>query len=135
MRYQFNETMPAEYISLQERSGCRKSDPLTAVQALRNTSFMVGICEGEELVAFGRIVGDDASYYLVCDIMVDERLQARETYAKLILKELRDYVLTTAPAGGKVLAFVDRPYDELCRQFGFKYLDEDYQAAMVRRTR
>lgn len=134
MRYQFNETMPADYASLQERSGNRVSDRLTIVQALRNTVFMVGIYEGEELAAYGRIVGDDARFYLICDVMVDRKLEG-QGYDLLILKELEDFIRTAAAKNAQVLVFVDRPYDEVCRKFGFKYLDSDYQTAMVRRTR
>ena len=132
MHYQLNRTMPGEYRSLQERSGNAVSDELTAVQALRNTAFMAGIYEEEELVAFGRIVGDEARFWLVCDVMVDRKLEG-QGYEVLLLKELEDYIRTVVPRGGQVFAFVDRPYDELCRKFGFRYLDEDYQRAMVRR--
>ena len=135
MRSQFNETMPSDYRSLQERSRNPVSSPITAVQALRNTCFMIGILEGdaeqEELVAFGRVVGDEARYFLVCDVMVDERLEG-QGYEVLILKELEDYIRVKATGEAQVLALVDRPYDEICRKLGFRYLDEDFRTAMVR---
>ena len=66
-----NRTLPTELIKLMNKCGERKRSPKTVIKALRDGLFMVGLYVNGELVAFGRVSGDGAMYFLITDVMVD----------------------------------------------------------------
>ena len=127
-----NETLPRDFRSLQARSGNRVSSKLSAVGAIKNSIFTVGIYLDEELVAFGRVCGDYHLYFLICDIMLDKRL-TNERYINLVVKELDDFLRLAATKDSQVIVEVDKPMDELFAKIGFKYFDEDYRLVMRRK--
>ena len=71
-----NRTLPTELIKLMNKCGERKRSPKTVIKALRDGLFMVGLYVNGELVAFGRVSGDGAMYFLITDVMVDPAYEA-----------------------------------------------------------
>lgn len=131
MEYRFNRSMPDDIISLSKRSGTRILSRISAVTALKNSLFTVGIYDGDVLVAFGRVCGDDALCFVVCDVMVDEAYREQHLEVQ-ILKELDTYLRSVVTRESQVYVHVSRPYDEVCQRYGFKYLDGDYEVMMKR---
>ncbi len=127
-----NETLPRDFRSLQARSGHGVSSKLSAVGAIKNSIFTVGVYQDDELVAFGRVCGDYHLYFLICDIMIDARY-TDEKYMKLVVKELDDFLRLAATKDSQVIAELDKPMDEFFAKIGFKYFDEDYRLVMRRK--
>ena len=131
MDIRLNCTMPIDLIRLMERCGKRKHDPKTLIRSMRDCLFMAGIYDEATLVAYGRVCGDGAMYFLICDFLVDPKYNETNLDMK-IYKEIDDYLLTVVPNDGRVIALTDKKYERVFRAFGYQYMDRDYRTAMIR---
>lgn len=129
MKYRFNETLPKDYLDLAKQVG-RRITPVQANSAMRGSLFTVGIYDdSERLVAFGRICGDGVLCFTVTDIMVDDAF-TESHLEENILKEISDFIREHRCRESSVMIHVSREYGNLCRKYGFRYLDEDYEVIM-----
>ena len=72
MEFRYNKTKPVAYAKLALKCGRLKSNAKAVTAAIRGSLLTVGMYdEHNELVAFGRMVGDGHILFLICDIMVD----------------------------------------------------------------
>lgn len=124
--------MPRDFVSLMLRSGNEPKTAIAATAAIRSSLFTVGIYQGDVLVAFGRVIGDDALYYIVCDVMVDRRYRDRNLEMH-IAKEINDYIRELSTKDSNVFVMAEKPLDDVFRRFGFKYLDDDFRCVMTRK--
>lgn len=124
--------MPRDFVSLMLRSGNEPKTAIAATAAIRSSLFTVGIYQGDVLMAFGRVIGDDALYYIVCDVMVDRRYRDRNLEMH-IAKEIDDYIRELSTKDSNVFVMADKPLDDVFRRFGFKYLDDDFRCVMTRK--
>lgn len=131
METRINRILPRDFVSLQIRSGNEPKNAAAATKAIMNSQLTVGIFDKNQLMAFGRVVGDGALIYLICDLMVDPRY-ARKNLIHQVLHEINDYLLVHRTKGSKVYVIADTPLDKICRKYGFKYLDSDFRVAMVK---
>ena len=131
METRINQTLPRDFVSLMIRSGNEPTKAEAATKAIINSLLTVGVYDRGQLMAFGRVVGDDALVYCVCDIMVDPRYKKKNLLYQ-VLNEINDYLLMHRTKGSRVFVTVDRPIDAICRRYGFKYLDTDFQVTMVK---
>lgn len=129
MEVRINKTMPREYAMLAIKYGKNKHTAVATTGALRDSLMCVGIYDDKQLVAFARVIGDGFLYYIVCDIMVDPEYEGFNLEYK-IMKEINDYFMTVRTRESVVLVLADRPLDELCMKFGYKYMDPDVQVVM-----
>lgn len=132
MDIRINRTMPRDFVSLMLRSGNEPKTAIAATAAIRSSLFTVGIYQGDVLVAFGRVIGDDALYYIVCDVMVDRRYRDRNLEMH-IAKEINDYIRELSTKDSNVFVMAEKPLDDVFRRFGFKYLDDDFRCVMTRK--
>lgn len=131
MEIRFNRTLPKDYASLLERSGNDMHSMVSITGAIKNSLFTVGIYEGEELIAFGRVTGDDALCYIICDIMVDTVYEDKN-YEAVVLKEIDDYFKAVRTKDSQAILIGDRKLGEIARRFKFMYFDSDFYAIMKR---
>ena len=124
----FNETLPAEYQALAESCG-QKVSAKSVTRALQNSIFTVGIYDEGALVAFGRICGDGVLCFMVCDIMVDDRYW-QEQLERQVIQEITEYLREVTTRESCVTIHVSAEYGPLCRQYGYRYLDEDCEVVM-----
>ena len=132
MDIRINRTMPRDFVSLMLRSGNEPKTAIAATAAIRSSLFTVGIYQGDVLMAFGRVIGDDALYYIVCDVMVDRRYRDRNLEMH-IAKEIDDYIRELSTKDSNVFVMAEKPLDDVFRRFGFKYLDDDFRCVMTRK--
>lgn len=104
-----NRTLPAELINLMNKCGERKRNPKTIIKALRDGLFMVGLYINDELVAFGRVSGDGAMYFLITDVMVDPAYEGSGADMQLY-KEIDDFLLAVAPNDSRILVMTNKKY-------------------------
>ena len=126
-----NRTLPTELIKLMNKCGERKRSPKTVIKALRDGLFMVGLYVNGELVAFGRVSGDGAMYFLITDVMVDPAYEDSGADMQLY-KEIDDYLISVAPNDSRILAMTNKKYESVFRTFGYEYMDPDYRTVMIR---
>lgn len=132
MDIRINRILPRDFVSLMLRSGNEPKTALAATAALKNSLFTVGIYQENKLLAFGRVIGDDSMYYVACDIMVDSKYSGQGLEMH-VMKEIDDYIRTLSTKDSRVFVMANKPMDEVCRRFGFKYLDDDFRCVMTRK--
>ena len=111
-----------EYIALRLRTGMGLKDENKSEIALKNSLFTVSLWGMNELIGFGRIVGDNGNVYVVSDVMVDPLYQ-RQGLGKIIMKELTSYLDNNADQYAYVILIANKPADKLYSQFGFDYVE------------
>lgn len=126
-----NRTLPTELINLMNKCGERKRNPKTVIKALRDGLFMVGLYVNDELIAFGRVSGDGAMYFLITDVMVDPNFE-RSGVDMQLYKEIDDFLLAVAPNDSRILVLTSKKYEPVFLTFGYEYMDSDYRTVMIR---
>ncbi|NMD69811.1 GNAT family N-acetyltransferase [Bacillus sp. DNRA2] len=122
MEISFSAPTAQEYISLRDRAGMSSKTISKSEIALKNSLFLVSLREQDQLIGFGRVVGDQGITYIVSDIMVDPDYQ-RRGYGKLIMKEIDAYLEENTDDSAFVCLIADKPADKLYTQFGFDYTE------------
>lgn len=103
---------------LRQIAGMSPRDVAAARIGLANSYFGVHVRHGAEIVGMGRIIGDGACCFQICDIAVDPAHQGRGL-GKQIMAALMAHLRTHAPAGAYVSLIADGDARFLYAQFGF----------------
>lgn len=112
------------YVSLRLRSGMGNKDLKRSEIALKNSLFIVTLYDEENLIGFGRVVGDGGITYVVSDIMVDKDYQ-RRGLAEQIMKAIDDYFEENAHEDSYICLIANHPADLLYNKHKFEYLPEN----------
>ncbi len=126
-----NRVLPNDYRKLVFKVTGEKIKEVKAIDIMRNSALTVGLYEDGELMAFGRVCGDRAMYYLVCDVFIDENAPYLGL-AEIVIKEIDDYLKAVSDRHSKAIVMSDPRYDRLWRSLGFKYIDSDYRSILER---
>ncbi|MGO3017961.1 MAG: GNAT family N-acetyltransferase [Anaerococcus sp.] len=108
-----------EYIDLRLKAGMTKKTENKAKIALDNSLFIVSLWENNQLIGFGRIVGDGGIAYIVSDIMVDPDYQ-KMGYGSIIMTSIDEYFKEHADKQSFICLIADKPADKLYQKFGFE---------------
>ncbi|MDD5823327.1 MAG: hypothetical protein PUD55_02700 [Firmicutes bacterium] len=125
----YNQTMPRDFVKLMLKCGIKPCRAESAIGAIKNSILTVGIFQDNDLIAFGRIIGDKYLYLVICDIMVDPKYTGRNLELAII-KELEHFIREASTPDTTVLAKVDASVGRILARIGYKYFDEDYQVVM-----
>lgn len=121
-----------EYLKLRESSGMGGEKSFERAKiALENSLLNVCIYEDEELIGFGRIVGDGGITYVVSDIMVDKNHQ-RKGIGNKIMEEIDRYFEENCNEECYITLTANKPADSLYSKFKFDYY-EDWETGMKRK--
>lgn len=120
-----------DYVSLRLRSGMGDKDLNRSQIALKNSLFTVCLYDKEELIGFGRVVGDGGITYIVSDIMVDKKYQ-RRGYADQIMKAIDIYFEENTHDDSYICLIANKPADLLYKKHKFEYLSEN-RCGMLRK--
>ncbi len=96
-----------------------KRSPETIEKALRHSSCY-GICteDPEKLIGFARVISDYATFYYLCDVIVDPEYRHQGLGKALVSR------IVSAPEYSKLRGFlVTRDAHSLYRKFGFEPAD------------
>lgn len=129
MRIEHNDPGAKAYIGLRMKSGMGVKDEKRSEIALRNSLFIVCIYSEmedgkEELIGFGRVVGDGGITFVVSDVMVDSRFQ-RNGLGTIIMQEIDKYLKENTYEDSYVCLIANSPADKLYNKFSFSYLSND----------
>lgn len=108
----------ADCCRLRQISGMSPRDEEAARIGLPNSFYGVHITFNGDVVGMGRIIGDGACCFQLCDIAVDPAHQGRGV-GKRIVDALMGHLRTHAPAGAYVSLIADGDARFLYARFGF----------------
>ncbi|MDV8111880.1 GNAT family N-acetyltransferase [Paraclostridium bifermentans] len=124
MDIRYTSPSPMEYISLRLRTGMGEKDLIKSEIALKNSLFIVSLWDNNDLIGFGRIVGDKGITYIVSDIMVDPKYQG-QGFGKTIMKEIDTYLEENTDEYAYVCLIANKPADKLYSKFKFEYVEPE----------
>jgi GNAT superfamily N-acetyltransferase len=107
--------------------------PISVVErALKNTYFTICVEDSDgNLIGMGRIIGDNAIYLHLQDVIVHPEWQ-RHGVGKMIVDELLTYVEKTAVTNTNVGLMCSKGREEFYKQFGFtERPSEKFGAGMI----
>ena len=131
LRFSTEKPSVADYLRLRVDSGMGAKVPEHAEAALLGSLFIACLYDGEELVAFGRVVGDGAISFVVSDIMVDSAYR-RQGLGDRIMSAIDDYFDQHAYADSYICLIAVRPADALYLKHKFVHLT-DTRCGMLRK--
>jgi GNAT superfamily N-acetyltransferase len=123
--------MAEQYVSLRQRAGMSPRESSKAEVGLKNSLFIVTVWDEDELIGFGRVVGDNSMAYMVSDIMVAPEYR-RKGIGKQIMGEIDSWLERNTDRYAYVCLIADKPADRLYTQFRFEY-SEPKSCGMKRR--
>ena len=132
MRIEYNMPSAKNYINLRVKAGMGKKDQNRAEIALKNSLFTISIYEdnSENMLGFGRVVGDGGITYVISDIMVDPKYQ-RQGYGTIIMQEIDQYLSQNTYEDSYICLIANSPADKRYNKFKFSYLP-DNKCGMLR---
>lgn len=122
MDIRYTSPSPMEYISLRLRTGMGEKDLTKSEIALKNSLFIVSLWDNNDLIGFGRIVGDKGITYVVSDIMVDPNYQS-QGFGQIIMKEIDAYLEQNTDEDAYICLIASKPADKLYSKFKFEYVE------------
>ncbi len=90
-----------DFLQLRESVGWGRLDKHLASVSLNNSLFHVTIFMGEQLVAMGRVVGDDAMYFYIQDVIVAPTCQ-KQGLGAVVMNEIEAYLFESAKKGATI---------------------------------
>ena len=122
-----------EYNALRLAVGWPTFEEHLVQRGLANTLYgVIAIQEGGKVIAMGRIVGDDAIYLHIQDVIVRPEYQ-RQGIGNLIMNELLDYIKQSAGKNTNVGLMCSKGREDFYRSFGFvDRPNEKYGSGMIK---
>lgn len=116
----YEEPEAVEYLSLRQEVKMGSRSLSGAQKGLGNALFSVVYRdEQQQLIAMGRVIGDDGLAYMVTDVVVKPDYQG-QGLAKGIMAEIMGYLEREAAPEAYICLIADVPANQLYEQFGFK---------------
>lgn len=106
------------YLRLRAAAGMHEKTREAAARALPNTLYGVQLQRGGELVAMGRVIGDNGCFFTVVDIAVAPEWQG-QGLGKRIMAALDAWLLRNVPPSAYVTLVADGDAKYLYEKFGF----------------
>lgn len=110
---------PEAFINLRVKAGLSTKSLEGATIGLKNSWYSVALYNEEELVGFGRIIGDGGTVFQITDVAVLPEYQG-QGLGKCIMTELTDYITEHASKFSYVSLIADGPAYKLYEKYGFK---------------
>jgi ribosomal protein S18 acetylase RimI-like enzyme len=123
---------PSEFNTLRELAGWPVLDLAITKKGLANSLFGVCVFDADHtLIGMGRIVGDDAIYLHISDVIVHPGCQ-RKGIGRIIMTELMKYVDSVAAKNTNVGLMCSQGREEFYAEFGFtERPNEKFGAGMI----
>ena len=106
------------YLRLRAAAGMHEKTREAAARALPNTLYGVQLQRDGELVAMGRVIGDNGCFFTVVDIAVAPEWQG-QGLGKRIMAALDAWLLRNVPPSAYVTLVADGDAKHLYSKFGF----------------
>lgn len=113
-----------EYSNLRKSIGWKVVDDNILEKGIENSIYCVCVRNGEDLIGFGRIVGDGATVFYVQDIMV-KPLYQKQKIGTLIMENIVDYIKANVDERVIVALIAKCELNGFYKKFNFKCNEED----------
>jgi ribosomal protein S18 acetylase RimI-like enzyme len=121
-----------EYLDLRKAAGWPGFPEDVARRGLAMSLFGICAMSGGKIIGMGRIVGDNAIYFQIQDVIVDPSFQ-RSGVGKRIMQELMRYVNENAGTNANVGLMCSKGREKFYEKFGFVTRPgEKFGAGMIR---
>ena len=105
IRLEENVNNVKEYNELCEAVGWGEYDEKIAQKALDNTYYSVSIYDDDEIIGYGRLIGDTIIFMYIHDIMVKPKYQGKK-YGAMIMKKLLEKVYEIKKENPELLVYL-----------------------------
>ena len=122
MKIEYRAPTVSEYHKLRNSVDWWATDEKATEIALGNSLFSVVASEKENIIGFGRIVGDGGLYYYIQDLIVHPEFQ-RNGIGKRLMGELMSYINSNAKSGAFIGLMAAKGLVKYYESFGFKVRD------------
>lgn len=120
-----------EFIALRRAVGWNYPDAAIISKGLQNTIFSVCAEFENEIVGYGRIIGDAAFTLYIQDIIIKPEFQ-RKGIGMSIMTEIMDYIKNNYPVGTMVCLMSAKGKEHFYKKFGFiERPNERFGAGMI----
>lgn len=120
-----------EFIDMRKSVGWNYPDKELVLKGLNNTLFSVCAEHENDIVAYGRIIGDDAFTLYIQDIMVKPVYQ-RAGIGMAIMTEIMTYIKESYSKGTMVCLMSAKGKEGFYKKFNFiERPDENFGAGMI----
>jgi len=92
--------------------------------SLDNSLYMVCVYLGEELIGFGRVIGDNGIYYYIQDIMVLPKFQ-RQGIGRAIMNKIMDFLEKESDPTAFYGLMTAKGYSRFYELYGFQKRDKE----------
>jgi len=102
-KYTLKITSPTvdDFLNLRSKVGWDELDANLAKVSLNNSLFHVTIQLNEQLIGMGRVVGDDAMYFYIQDLIVHPDHQ-NLGLGRVLMSKIEDYLFDSAKKGATI---------------------------------
>lgn len=133
MEFTNKKPTPQEYNNLRMISGMGDTKNLDRIKlALENSLYIVSVYEKNQLIGFGRIIGDMGITYAITDIMVSKAYQKRGL-GNEIMNRIDNWLNNNTDDKSFIMLFANRPADKLYEKHGFIVLNPEERVGMKRK--
>ncbi|WP_459478273.1 GNAT family N-acetyltransferase [Clostridium saccharoperbutylacetonicum] len=109
-----------EYIRLRKEVGWETVDRESAKKGINNSCYCICIEYEENLVGFGRVVGDGETVFYVHDIMVSPKYQKQKLGVR-IMEKVMAYIYENYSDKAFIGLIAKDDLDKFYSKFGFSY--------------
>lgn len=117
-----------EYISLRKAVGWDIPDEQAIKISLKNALFSVCLVKGNNIIGYGRVVGDEGLYFYIQDIIVLPEYQGHG-YGKKVMDEIMNYINQKARKGAFIGLFSAKGLEGFYKKYGFKERPDENSGA------
>ena len=134
MIFKINELNYADYIKLRKSVGWNNFFEEQTRKSIANSLYTVTVCENEEVIGMGRLIGD-GMYYLMVDVIV-KPLYQKQGIGSQIIDMLVEHVEKETPTNGRssIQLIAEKGMEEFYIKKGFKLIPHEYCGSGMRKV-
>jgi len=134
MIFKINELNYADYIKLRKSVGWNNFFEEQTRKSIANSLYTVTVCENEEVIGMGRLIGD-GMYYLMVDVIV-KPLYQKQGIGSRIIDMLVEHVEKETPTNGRssIQLIAEKGMEEFYIKKGFKLIPHEYCDSGMRKV-
>ena len=119
-KYETSLTPPGveEFVSLRAQVGWGDTCSSSAEIGLANSLFHVTVRDNGQLIGMGRVIGDDALFYYIQDVVVAPAYQ-NQGIGRILMNEIEDYLQANAAQGSTVALLAAQGKESFYARYGY----------------